>query len=178
MGAVVDEECVPRSGPMPVGYAFQDGDALPQSSPQDLKELLSSAPTELENREALLVEKLIARLLAEDEARAGEIPEEEVDNGLGVFHDHGAPHDDMSKAEHLAKEVPHAGTGTDGLAVYEGGELAIVVPIVGMREGTFGDLGDAFGVTQDPVEVKHYERLVTGLRCSCRGDAIYLQRIL
>ena len=73
-----------RSGPMPVGYAFQEGDALPQSRPRDLKELLSSAPTEFGNMEALLVEKFIACLLAEDEARVGEIPEEEVDNGLDV----------------------------------------------------------------------------------------------
>ena len=140
---------------MLVGNALQEGDASPQSRVEDLKVLLSSAMTEVGYREAFLVEKLIASLLAEDDARAGEIPEEEVNYGLDVHHDYGAPHVDVSVAEHLAKEVPHARTGVDGLAVNEGGKLAAVVSIVWMREGACGNLGNAFGVTQDSVEVKH-----------------------
>ena len=75
--------------------------------------------------------------------------------GLGVLHDHGAPHDDVNKAKHLAKEVSQAGTCAHGLAINESVELAVVVPIAGMRERTRGDLGGVLGVTQDPVEVKH-----------------------
>ena len=67
---------------------------------------MSSASTaELGNMQALLVKMLLARLLAKDEARTGEYLEEEVDYCLGVLHDHGGPHDDVSEAEHLAKEV-------------------------------------------------------------------------
>ena len=164
---------------MLVGYALQKGDASPKFGLEDLEELLSSTSTaELGNGKALLIEELLARLLAEDEARVGEIPEEEMDNSLSVLHDHGAPHDDVSKAEHLAKEVSQVGTGADGLAINEGVKLAVVVPLVGMTEGTRGDLGNVLGVTQDPVEVKHYERFVSGLKSFCRGDAIYLQGIL
>ena len=117
---------------------------------------MSSASTaELGHWATFLVEQLVAILLAEDEARAREIKKQEVDDGLRVLHDHGAPHDDVSKLEHLAKEVPQAGTGADSLAVYEGVELAVVVPFVRVTEGTRGDPGDVLGVTQDPVEVKN-----------------------
>ena len=61
----------------------------------------------------------------------------------------------MNEAKHLAKAVSQAGTGADGLAINEGVELAVVIPIVGMRERTREDLGGVLGVTQDPVEVKH-----------------------
>ena len=84
----------------------------------------------------------------------------------------------MSKVEHLAKEVSQAGTGVDNLAVYEGVELAVIVPLVGMTEGTRGDLGDVFGVTQHPVEVKNYEWFVLGLKSTGRGVAIYLWGVL
>ena len=100
---------------MPVGYALQKGDASPQSRHEDLEELLSFASTKLGNGKTLLVEKLLARLLAEDEARTGEIQEEEVDYGLGLLHDHGAPHDDVSKTAHLAKEVSQAGQARTAL---------------------------------------------------------------
>ena len=36
----------------------------------------------------------------------------------------------------------------DILAVYEGAELAVIVPLVGVMEAMRGDLGDVFGVTQ------------------------------
>lgn len=39
--------------------------------------------------------------------------------GFCVLNDHGAPHDDVSEAEHLTKEVSQARTGVDSLAVYE-----------------------------------------------------------
>ena len=81
-------------------------DASPQFGHEDLEELLSSALiTKFGHRQILLVEKLITCLLVENEARAQEIMKEEVDNGLHILHDHGAPHDDVSKIEHLAKEV-------------------------------------------------------------------------
>ena len=139
-----------------MGCPLQTGDATPESGPEDLEELLSSASTaELGHRATFLVTQLIAVLLAEDEARAREIAEQEVDDGPRVLHDHGAPHDDVSDLEHLAKEVPQARTGTDSLAVYEGVELAVVVHFIGVTEGTRGDPGDVLGVTQHPVEVKH-----------------------
>ena len=53
-------------------------------------------PPNLGTGQTLLVEQLVAILLAEDEARAREITEEEVDDGLCVLHDHGAPHNDVS----------------------------------------------------------------------------------
>ena len=84
----------------------------------------------------------------------------------------------MSYVEHLAKEVTQAGTGADSLAVDEGVELSVVVPFVGVTEGTRGDPGDVLGVTQHPVEVKHDEGFVSGLGCTCRGVATYLRGIL
>ena len=162
-----------------MGRPLKPGDASPESGPEDLEELLSSASTaKLGHRLTFLVEQLDAVLLAEDEARAREITEQEVDDGFRVLHDHGAPHDDVGELEHLAKEVPQAGTGADSLAVYEGVELADVVPFVGVTEGTRGDPGDVLGVTQDPVEVKNYERLVPGGRCTGRGVATYLRGVL
>ena len=140
---------------------------------------MSSASTaKLGHRPTFLVEKLVAILLAEDEARAREVTEQEVDDGFRVLHDHGAPHDDVSELEHLAKEVPQAGTGADSLAVYEGVELAVVDPFVGVTEGTRGDPRDVLGVTQHPVEVKNYERLVPGGRSTGRGVATYLRGVL
>ena len=69
-GAVVDEEGVLRSPPIAVGDPLEQGDASPQFGPEDLEELLSSASTaKLGHRQTLLV----ARLLAEDEARAREV---------------------------------------------------------------------------------------------------------
>jgi hypothetical protein len=135
---------------------LENGDALPKPGPEDLEELLSPSSTgELGNGKPLVVEELVARLLAEDEARSREATEEEVDDGLRVVHDHRAPDDDVKKAEHLSKEVAQAGTGADGLAVNEGVELSVVVHLPGMAEGTEGDLGDVLGVTQDPIEVKN-----------------------
>jgi hypothetical protein len=81
--------------------------------------------------------------------------EEEVNDDLRVVHDHGAPDDDVKEVEHLSKKVTQAGTGADGLAVNEGVELSVVVHLVGMTEGTGGDLGDVLGVTQHRVEVKY-----------------------
>ena len=141
--------------------------------------MLSSATTaELWNRHTLFVKQFIAILLAEDEARARKIAEEEVDDWLGVLHDHGAPHNDVSYIEHLSKEVTQAGTGADSLGVNERVELSVVVPFVGVTEGTRGDPGDVFGVTQDPVEVKNYERLVPGSRSTGRGVATYIRGVL
>lgn len=54
----------------------------------------------------------------------------------------------MNNVEHLAKEISKAGTGVDNLAVYESVELAIIVSLVRMMEGTCGNLGNVFGVTQ------------------------------
>ena len=84
----------------------------------------------------------------------------------------------MSKVEHLAKEVSQARMGVDSLAVYEGVELAVIVPLVGVMEGTHGDLGDVFGVTKHPVEVKNYEQFVLGLKSTARRIAIYLWGVL
>jgi hypothetical protein len=39
--------------------------------------------------------------------------------------------------------------------VNEGVDVAVVVHLVGMAEGSGGDLGDVLGVTQHPVEVKN-----------------------
>ena len=61
----------------------------------------------------------------------------------------------MSEVKHLAKELPQAGTGADSLAVNESVQLAVVVPLVEMMEGTRGNLGDVFRVTQHPIEVKN-----------------------
>jgi hypothetical protein len=139
-----------------VGDPLEKGDASPQPGPEDLEELLAPSPTaELGNGKPLVVEELVARLLAEDEARSREATEEEVDDGLRVLHDHGAPDDDVKEVEHLSKEVTQAGTGVDSLAVNEGVELSVVVHLVGMAEGTGRDLGDVLGVTQHPVEVKY-----------------------
>ena len=44
-GAIVDEEGVLRSWLASVGFPLQRGDASPQSGPEDLEELLSSALT-------------------------------------------------------------------------------------------------------------------------------------
>jgi hypothetical protein len=117
--------------------------------------LSPSSTAELGNGKPLVVEELVARLLAEDEAWSREATEEEVDDGLRVVHNHGAPDDDVKEVEHLSKEVTQARTGADSLAVNEGVELSVVVHLVGMAEGTDGDLGDVLGVTQHPVEVKY-----------------------
>ena len=139
---------------------------------------MSSASTaELGHRHTLFIEQLVTRLLAEDEARAREVMEEEVDDGLRVLYDHRAPHDDVSKVEHLAKEVPQVRTAADNLAVNESVELAVIVPLIGMTEGMRGNLGDVFGVTH-PIEVKYYEWFVSGLKSSGQGVAIYLRGIL
>jgi hypothetical protein len=139
-----------------VGDPFEKGDASPQPGPEDLEELLSPSSTaELGNGKPLLIDELVARLLAGDEAWSREPTEKEVDDGLRVVHDHGAPDDDVKEVEHLSKEVTQAGTGADGLAVNEGVELSVVVHLVGMAEGTGGDLGDVLGVTQHPIEVKY-----------------------
>ena len=75
-GVVVDEESVLPSWPAPMGYPLQQRDALPQFGLEDLKELLFSASTtELGHGQTLLVEELIACLLAKDKARAREITE-------------------------------------------------------------------------------------------------------
>ena len=59
-----------------MGDPLERGDASPQFGPEDLEELLSSASTaELGHRQTLLVEQLVARLLAEDKARAREVTE-------------------------------------------------------------------------------------------------------
>ena len=84
----------------------------------------------------------------------------------------------MSKVEHLAKEVSQTKTGTNNLAVYEGVELAVIVPLVGMMKGMRGDLGDVFGVTQHPVEVINYERFVSGLKSTGRRVVVYLQGVM
>ena len=137
-GVVVDEEGVLQSWLASVGYPLQRGDALPQSGLQDLEELLSSASTiELGHRQTFLIEELIACFLAKDEARAREITVQEVEDGLRVFHNHGAPHDDASKVEHLMKEVT---TGPDNLAIYKNVELAVIVPLVEMTKGMRGTL--------------------------------------
>ena len=65
-------------------------------------------------------------------------------------------------------QAPHKGSpasrdGRDNLAVYEGVEFAVVVHLVGMMEGTGGDLGDVLGVTQCTVEVKNYEGFLLDL---------------
>jgi hypothetical protein len=139
-----------------VGDPLEKGDASPQPRPEDLEELLPpSSAAELGHRKPLLVNELVARLLAEDEAWSREATEEEVDDGLRVVHDHGAPDDDVKEVEHLSKEITQARTSADDLAVYEGVELSVVVRLVGMAEGTGGDLGDVLGVTQHPVEVKN-----------------------
>ena len=52
----------------------------------------------------------------------------------------------MSKFKNLAKEVSQAQRGAHNLAVYEGVELAIIVPLVEVTKGTRGDLWDVFGV--------------------------------
>ena len=162
-----------------MGRPLQTGDASPESGTEDLEELLSSATTaELWNRHTLFVKQFIAILLAEDEARARKIAEEEVDDWYGVLHDHGAPHNDVSYLEHLAKEVTQAGTGADSLAVDERVELSVVVPFVGVTEGTRGDPGDVFGVTQHPVQVEHDERFVSGQTPTGRGFATYLRGVL
>ena len=101
-----------------------------------------------------------------------EATKEEVDDGLRVRHYHRAPDYHVKEVEHLSKEVPHTGTGSDGLAVYERVELAVVVHLVRMAEGTGGDLGDVLGVTQHPVEVKNQEGLVKGLTPTRRRVAI------
>ena len=164
-GVVVNEEGVLRSWPAPVGYPLQRGDALLPYGPEDLEELLSSISTiELGHWQILLVEKLIACLLAKDEAKARDITKEEDEDGLCVFHDYEALHHDVSKVKHLAKEVSQAGTGVDNLAVYEGVELVVIVPLVEITEGMRGDPGDVFGMTQHPVEVKNYAWFVLGLK--------------
>ena len=84
----------------------------------------------------------------------------------------------MSKVENLTKEVSQAGTGVDNPAVYEGVELAVIIPLVGVTEGTCGDLGDVFGVIQHPIKVKIYERFVLSLKSTSRGVAIYLRGVL
>ena len=84
----------------------------------------------------------------------------------------------MEEAQHLPKEVTHAGTGADSLAVNEGVELAVVCHLVGMVEGTGGDLGDVLGVTQHPVEVKNQKRFVPVLKSTCRRVAIYPRGLL
>ena len=70
----------------------------------------------------------------------------------------------MSKVEHLAKEVSQGGTGVSSFVVYEGVKLAVIVPLVKMMEGMCGDLGDVFGMTQHPIEIKNYEWFVSGLK--------------
>ena len=84
----------------------------------------------------------------------------------------------MSNVAHLAKEVSQARMGTDNLGVYESVKLAVIVPLVGITEGKHGNLGDVFGVTQHPIEVKNYEQFVSGLKSSRRGVAIYLRGFL
>jgi hypothetical protein len=127
---------------MSVRDPLENGDASPKPGPEDLEELLSPSSTaELGNGKPLLFDELVARLLAEDEARSREATKEEVDDCLRVLHDHGALDDDVKEVEHLSKEVAQAGTGANGLAVNESVELSVVVHLPGMAEGTGGTLG-------------------------------------
>ena len=43
-----------------------------------------------------------------------------------------------------------------------------------MMEGTRGDLGNVFGVTQHPVEIKNYEQFVSGFKSTGQGVVIYI----
>ena len=65
---------------MSVRDPLENGDASPKPGPEDLEELLSPSSTaELGNRKPLVVEELVARLLAEDKAWSREATEEEVE---------------------------------------------------------------------------------------------------